>query len=81
MLNILGRLLRDLRIQKGLSARHVADFAEITVQDLADLEWQQCNDIDCAALLKVAHSLGVKLSDLMDTAETRSTFHKTSENI
>ncbi len=65
MLAALGPLIRERRMQLGLSVRQMCLHTPITSRELAELEWQQAVDIDCITFIKLAYGLGLEVSELL----------------
>lgn len=64
-LELLGRKIRKLRQEKGLSQEEFAHIADIDRSYIGQIERGERN-IAFSNILKVAKALGVKLSDLTE---------------
>ena len=64
----LGRRLRELREQMGLSQAHLAGQAEVSQGYLCQLEREEVKNPSAAILLRLARALYVDPHELMDAA-------------
>src|ERR1700734_675058 len=68
-LMLLGRRVRDIRGQRGMSRKALSHAAEVSERYLAALETGEGN-ASVILLRRVAGALGVQLSDLLDAGES-----------
>ena len=65
---ITGRIIRELREQRGWTQEVLSGFAVVSRSHLAEIETGQTN-ANVETLWRIAEALGIKLSDLMRLVE------------
>ena len=65
---ITGRIIRELREQRGLTQEVLSDLAAVSRSHLAEIETGHTN-ANVETLWKISEALGMKMSDLIQMVE------------